>query len=92
MWKKILSCAVFAILLTTNAAVGQSEQSSVNPAMSDLDEFMEKVMRKRGADAENLREYVFSERETLDVRMGTKTTPQWSYRRSTRDCEPGNHP
>lgn len=71
----------FAILLITNTSVGQNEQPPANSAMSDLDEFMEKVMQKRTADAENLHDYVFSEKETLEVKVGTKIAAQWSYRR-----------
>jgi len=81
MSKKILSGMVFAILLVTNTAVSQSEQPSANPGMSDLDEFMAKVMRKRSAYAENLRDYIFSESESLEIKVGTKIAPQWSYRR-----------
>jgi len=72
---------MFAILLIKNNAVSQDVQPSENPALSDLDEFMAQVMQKRQADAENLRDYVLSERETFDVKMGTKIAPQWSYRR-----------
>ena len=80
MSKKILYGTVFVILLIANAAVSQNEQPSVNPDMSDLDEFMAKVMQKRLADVENLRDYVFSERETFEVKVGTKIAAQWSYR------------
>jgi len=72
---------MFAILLITSNGVSQNEQPSANPEMSDLDEFMAKVMQKRWADAENLREYVFNEREALDVEIDSKIASQWSYRR-----------
>jgi len=79
--KNIYLCTVFSILLITNTAVGLNDQPLTNHDMSDLDEFMAKVMQKRSAYAENLRDYVFSERETLEVKVGTKIAAQWSYRR-----------
>ena len=81
MSKIILFSTMFAILLITSNAVSQNEQPSAKPAMNDLDEFMAKVMQKRWADAENLREYVFNEREALNVEIDTKIASQWSYRR-----------
>ena len=81
MVNKFLLGALFVILLTTNIAVGQDEPPTANPILNDLDEFMEKVMYKRQTDAENLRDYVFGEREVLDVRDGSKIAALVSYRR-----------
>ena len=81
MSSKFLLGTLFAILLTTNITVGQDEPPTANPIPNDLDEFMEKVMQKRQADAENLRDYVFSEREVLDVRDGSEIAALVSYRR-----------
>jgi hypothetical protein len=77
---KFLPGTVFAILLMTGMAVSQNEQPAANPVMNDLDEFMEKVMQKRRIDAENLRDYVFSEKETLDIK-GSKIAALGNFRR-----------
>ena len=78
---KKLTGFVFAAFLATGIAADQNERPSAMPEMNDLDEFMAKVMQKRNADAENLRDYLFSERERLDIREGQKISALWSFRR-----------
>ena len=81
MLNKFLLGTMFAILLATDVAVSQDEPPATNPVMNDLDEFMAKVMQKRRVDAENLRDYVFSEREVLDIKEGPKIAALGSFRR-----------
>lgn len=49
-------------------------------AATDIDEFMSKVMQNRRIDAERLRDYVFSEKEELDIK-GPRIAAIESFRR-----------
>src|SRR3954466_5474027 len=50
------------------------------PAENDLDAFMRQVVAKRDANWKKLEQYIFDEREQLDVR-GTQRVPVWGERR-----------
>jgi hypothetical protein len=50
------------------------------PAENDLDAFMRQVVAKRDANWKKLQQYIFDEREQLDVR-GTQRVPVWGERR-----------
>src|SRR3954463_2885492 len=50
------------------------------PAENDLDAFMRQVVAKRDANWKKLQQYIFDEREQLDVR-GTQRGPVWGERR-----------
>ncbi|HSW38012.1 MAG TPA: hypothetical protein VLL97_00800 [Acidobacteriota bacterium] len=62
--------AVFIMTLPPagTTATGQSNQPDEILPANELDEFMARVMKKREMDHEALRYYIFSERETLDIR------------------------
>ena len=50
------------------------------PAETDLDAFMRQVVAKRDANWKKLEQYIFDEREVLDVR-GAQRVPIWGERR-----------
>lgn len=82
MLNKFLSCAMFVILMAAGGVFAEDRQKSAqNQAFGDLDEFMAKVMRTRRLDAENLRDYMFREKEAMELKGGAKIVPQVSVHR-----------
>ncbi len=63
-----------------SAAVGAALSLAAMPAENDLDAFMRQVVAKRDANWKKLQQYIFDEREQLDVR-GTQRIPIWGERR-----------
>ena len=53
---------------------------AASPAENDLDVLMRQVVAKRDANWKKLQQYIFDEREQLDVR-GTQRVPIWGERR-----------
>src|SRR5260221_9838945 len=62
------------------AAVCAALSIGALPAENDLDAFMRQVVAKRDANWKKLQQYIFDERERLDVR-GTQRLPIWGERR-----------
>ena len=63
-----------------SAAVCAALSVGAVPAENDLDAFMRQVVAKRDANWKKLQQYIFDEREQLDVR-GTQRVPIWGERR-----------
>jgi hypothetical protein len=65
---------MFCLLVTSGAAVFAQTPSAANEAQNkglptnDLDAFMAKVLERREIDWDRLHNYVFSERETLEIK------------------------
>lgn len=72
---RLFCVTVLASVLITGMVAGQQK-----PAANDLDEFMSKVMQKRQIDAEQLRDYIFSEKEVLEIK-GPRIAAIESFRR-----------
>jgi hypothetical protein len=65
-----LACTLLAGALSLGAV----------PAENDLDAFMKQVVARRDANWKKVQQYIFDEREQLDVR-GTNRVPIWGERR-----------
>ena len=63
-----------------SAAVCAALSVGAVPVQNDLDAFMRQVVAKRDANWKKLQQYIFDEREQLDLR-GTQRVPIWGERR-----------